>query len=709
MFVRSGSDAIALSEERNQQRGWFTNMARFKVHFTGGEGINWALDHDIQHLRKLSQDFVDVVPLHQAEIVHTVFWHALMSIPEKHLAGKKVVASIADKPQIIMSRPEYLTLRDRVSMWLCEYYDSLNFVSNCGLPCMLFPDPIDVHQFAPPESRQESVASLKARLGIPADRYLIGNFHRDSSGTDLSLPKKQKGADVLLEVATILHRMGLPVHFLLAGPRRHWLRRGFKERGIPYTFMGREVPEDDLKENTLSLDDVAALYRGLDAYAIASRWEGAPNSVLECAASKTKVISTRVGQSPDILMRGQLFDNAADGAELLARDLRDNYLASALEAAYEQIHKFNTYPAIGGRLKYIYEQLSLTAPADNKTRAEVTRSSNAGAWLARWSRTRPVQQANDETRVRRRVASDKALTFALWNDFRPPPYGGGNQFMIALEGALQRRGMAVKRNSGVGADAHVIQSIWFDRAQFDREREPGSVVIHRIDGPIQLYRGNDAKSDALCYELNRELADATVMQSGWSMVKTFDLGFKPFRPVLMWNSCDPVIFNRNGRKPFDRNRKVRLISTSWSDNPRKGRDTYRWLDENLDWTRYEYTFVGRIQETFKHIRVQEPVDSVTLAGILKDHDVFITASQQDPCSNALVEALSCGLPAVYFNDGGHPELVEMGGLGFRASEEIPAQLDRIVKYYESFQANIWVDSMDELADKYIAIARQQLD
>ena len=681
-------------------------MAKFKVFFTGGEGISWALDHDIQHLTRLSGEFVEVVPLEKADIIHTVFWHSLLDIPAKHLAGKRVIASIADKPQIVFSRPEYLKVRDHIDLWLCEYVESLQFVSSCGLPCMLFPDAINVAQFAPPPDRREAAAALKARLGIPHGCHLIGNFHRDSSGADLSLPKKQKGADVLLEVAAILRNMGLPVHFLLAGPRRHWIRREFRARGIPYTFVGREIAEDDISVNTLSLDEVANLYRGLDAYVISSRWEGAPNSVLECAASKTKVVSTRVGQSPDILCRSQIFDSAEEGARMLAQDMGDNRLGSMLDAAYEHVHKFNTHPAIAGRLKYIYEQSRINTSQKRAMETRAVRPAGVAAWFGR--RRAPVVDPDREARrakIGQRVGKKKKLTFALWNDFQPPPYGGGNQFMIALEGALQHKGMAVIRNSGAGADAHVIQSIWFDRKQFDREHEEGSVVIHRIDGPIQLYRGNDAQSDAACYDINREIADVTVMQSGWSMGRTYDLGFKPFRPVLMWNSCDSAIFNRDGRRPFDRNRKIRLISTAWSDNPRKGRDTYRWLDENLDWNRYEYTFVGRIQEKFQHIRVVEPVDSNVLAGMLKDHDVFITASQNDPCSNALVEALNCGLPAVYFHDGGHPELVEFGGLGFRDRQEIPALLERIIEHYESFQKNIWVDTMDDLAEKIIACVR----
>jgi hypothetical protein len=70
-----------------------------------------------------------------------------------------------------------------------------------------------------------------------------------------------------------------------------------------------------------------------------------------------------------------------------------------------------------------------------------------------------------------------------------------------------------------------------------------------------------------------------------------------------------------------------------------------------------------------------------------------------------VEALSCGLPAVYLDDGGHPELVGFGGVGFHAPEEIPGVLERLVASYEAFQRSIWVDGIDELAQKYIDCVR----
>jgi len=92
--------------------------------------------------------------------------------------------------------------------------------------------------------------------------------------------------------------------------------------------------------------------------------------------------------------------------------------------------------------------------------------------------------------------------------------------------------------------------------------------------------------------------------------------------------------------------------------------------------------------------------------MLKSHDIYITASRNDPCSNALIEALACGLPALYLNDGGHPELVRAGGLPFNHEEEILPQLEKLVENYESFQRLITVPSLDSVAQKYLSIIRE---
>ena len=77
-----------------------------------------------------------------------------------------------------------------------------------------------------------------------------------------------------------------------------------------------------------------------------------------------------------------------------------------------------------------------------------------------------------------------------------------------------------------------------------------------------------------------------------------------------------------------------------------------------------------------------------------------------PCSNALIEAMACGLPALYLNDGGHPELVGYGGLPFESESEILPQLDKLADNYHMYQSLIAVSNMDEVADKYLTLIRE---
>jgi glycosyltransferase involved in cell wall biosynthesis len=169
---------------------------------------------------------------------------------------------------------------------------------------------------------------------------------------------------------------------------------------------------------------------------------------------------------------------------------------------------------------------------------------------------------------------------------------------------------------------------------------------------------------------------------------------------------DSEIFHSRGRIPFDPNRKIRLIASSWSNNPRKGGPTYKWIEKNLDWNRFEFTFVGNVSEKFERARHIPPVSSEELSDLLREHDIYITASRNDPCSNALIEAMACGLPALYINDGGHPELVGFGGLPFENEEEIFPQLEKLVDDYESFQRMIVVSAMEDVAGKYLALIRE---
>jgi glycosyltransferase involved in cell wall biosynthesis len=288
---------------------------------------------------------------------------------------------------------------------------------------------------------------------------------------------------------------------------------------------------------------------------------------------------------------------------------------------------------------------------------------------------------------------------AVFHEFHRPPYGGGNQFLLALVGELERRGLSVERNRLSGNTlACLYNSFNFDFRRLQRFARDEARMVHRVDGPVGVYRGFDDGTDARIAEINR-LADATILQSQFSLDKHRELGIELRNPVVVRNTVDPAIFHPGPqRDPADR---LRVISTSWSGNPRKGGDILAWLDQNLDHKAFEVTFAGNTEHTFERIRVVEPLASEPLAELLRSHDVYLAASRDDPCSNALLEGLACGLPAAFLRSGGHPELVGDGGIGFDEPEELADVLGRLRDELDVRRARIRVPTIAAVADSYL--------
>jgi len=284
------------------------------------------------------------------------------------------------------------------------------------------------------------------------------------------------------------------------------------------------------------------------------------------------------------------------------------------------------------------------------------------------------------------------------------PFGGVNQFLKALRNEFVRRDIYEQ-------DAEKADIILFDSFPFNEEhkfkllykyKKAGKVLVHRIDGPIDKYRAAGSKVDHIIYKFNNAFADGTVFQSSWSREENikYGLSIKCFETIVI-NAPDESIFNRTNRKKFDEHQKIKIIATSWSKNLRKGFSVYQYLDEHLDFNRFEMTFVGNSPILFSKIRRIEPLVSSELAEELKKHDIFITASQSDPCSNSLIEAMHCGLPAVVLNDGGHPEIVNNAGEFFNSFNDVIEKIEKVAKNYNYYQNNINLPGIQKVADNYL--------
>lgn len=321
--------------------------------------------------------------------------------------------------------------------------------------------------------------------------------------------------------------------------------------------------------------------------------------------------------------------------------------------------------------------------------------------------TRPVKRAWRRFELERdaKLARFRTADLSVFHEFQPPPAGGANQTLRALLGEFLRRGVRVELSTvSATTRACLFNSFNFDFDRLERlaaQRADDCRMVHRVGAVTSLYRGWDDGTDARVGELNRKLAEATVAISHATVEMYRRIGIELVEPRVIYNAVDPEIFHSRGRSPFRRDRKVKLIASSWSDNPRKGGPTYRWLESQLDWSRFEFTFVGNTSVPFERIRHVPSLRSRELAQLLRDHDVFVTATENDAYSNALVEALSCGLPAVYLDSGGSGEAVKDAGLPFTEREEIPALLDLLGEEYEQRQAAISLPTLEEIADEYL--------
>ena len=293
---------------------------------------------------------------------------------------------------------------------------------------------------------------------------------------------------------------------------------------------------------------------------------------------------------------------------------------------------------------------------------------------------------------------------ALFHEFAQSPSGGGHQFLRALVRELEGRRLEVEVGTiSEGTPVCLFNSFNFDFRRLRRFARRGARMVHRVDGPVGAYRGFDDGTDARIAEINAALASTTIFQSEFSLAKHRELGFELREPVVISNAVDPAIFHPPTSRNPREGRRVRLVASSWSDNPRKGAETLVWLDRNLDPDRFELTFAGRPPTPFEQFRVVGPLESSALADLLRTQDAYIAPSSDDPCSNALLEALACGLPAAYRDSGGHPELVGEGGLPFRADEELGAVLDRLIAELDERRAAISTPSLASIADSYLEV------
>jgi len=287
-------------------------------------------------------------------------------------------------------------------------------------------------------------------------------------------------------------------------------------------------------------------------------------------------------------------------------------------------------------------------------------------------------------------------------NFNEGPTGGGNQFLKALKKDLAWLGFYTEKNEE--ADVFLFNSYHnLKEVLFLKKKFPEKVFLHRLGPLFYLHRGKHWKLvDKSILNFSQKVSAGFIFQSNWSLIKAKAIGFKAkdeeAKTILNWP--DKQIFYPLKEKVFFQSPdyKIKLISASWSTNFNKGFSFYRFLDEKLDFKRYEMTFLGNKPKKvdFKNIKYIPALPSTELAKHLRQGDIFITAAQDEACSNALIEAIACGLRVLALNSGSNSEIVGSAGELFQGKEDFISKLDLVRKNYFNYAPIIKSSSKDYL-------------
>ena len=384
-----------------------------RVHLLGGQKIKWALDEDLHWARRALEGAVQFSTLPFAGVVHAAWWPAILAAGSAALRGKFVVCFADNPPAFYLTRPEFRRIARRIDLWIARSSEAREQFETLGLPVRTAPYCVDPALFRPIEGR----AAIRVSLGIPPDAFVIGNFHRDSDGSDLAKPKMQKGPDHFLEIARGLSGRVPSLVVLLAGPRRHWLRRALEASGIRVVFHGQETGDaDDYEVNIQPREELNRLYQALDVCVISSRWEGGPYSVLEALFAGRPVISTPVGTSRDVLDPRAVFSDSGEAVNLLADHFRTGSLATCTQSSREMALASHSADALEKELRDIYSVI----PFHNPSLLEAAQSL-AGCASRRWpdNSQPPIDLVLDSSQS------------TFW-----PPSGGNSAALAACAGAI---------------------------------------------------------------------------------------------------------------------------------------------------------------------------------------------------------------------------------------------------------------------------------
>ena len=275
---------------------------------------NWIVDRFVKEWKKYNkQNSTNFIKT--ADIVWIISPWTYKKLSKKVLKTKKVLSTIHHIDENKFNIEEFKKLDKCV-----DYYHVISLKTETVLKKLtnkkIFYAPfwIDPQKWFEIENK----TNLRRKYNLDEKKYLVGSFQRDTESKGKLEPKLEKGPDQFLDIIIKLNQEKEDLHVVLAGKKREFLVNKFKEYDISFTYY-EMVSQKKLNE----------LYNILNLYIVSSRVEGGPQAILECALTKTPIISTDVGIADEVLSTDSIFN-------------MNNFLEAVpnIEYAFKKVQKF---------------------------------------------------------------------------------------------------------------------------------------------------------------------------------------------------------------------------------------------------------------------------------------------------------------------------------------------------------------------------------
>lgn len=311
------------------------------------------------------------------------------------------------------------------------------------------------------------------------------------------------------------------------------------------------------------------------------------------------------------------------------------------------------------------------------------------------------------------------------------PWGGGSKVLSAIIHELRHGGHEVVHEMCDDVSAILCvdprpgpkPELWGYgniRSALLQKRFNGTPKLIQRVGDLGLHGKPDLTQMVMGSVLH---ADTVVFPSRWAHdIVQFSLEQHGLRPNVQWhvipNSALSVFFSQRNVSTTMGDRPS-LVTHHWSTNAKKGFAFYHELSRRDD---IKFTYIGRHPEGMltqietlpsgvvkvippaSGAQILGPFSQEELAKELPKHDVYVTASIEEAGANHVLEALACGLPVIYHQEGGSiGEYVGQLGVSFDGTmASFDAALRQVRDNYPKFRQLLgrYKRTMDDTAVMY---------